>query len=494
MLARAVSLLILAVLALLSPPDLASARTWRITPDGTGDAPTIQAGIDSACHYDLVVVAPGTYHEAIDFQGKKITVASYFLTSQDTSYIAQTVIDAANTWRSVVTFENAEDRSAVLCGLTLTHGNGTWYGYHFGGGIFCRAASPTLSDLVIEDCMFVGPDEFGGGIACLGNSVPLIEGARIQNNGAGEGGGIQCEGQGADPVIRNSTVCGNSAHWGAGISAYGGAQPVLERVLICDNTLADNSGGWGIAIASGSSAILVNVTLAGNEGGGLHLVDGGNAFLVDGIVWGNDLHQVRFHPAYAPSSIVVAYSDIAGGEAGIETNGNGVVHWQAGNIDADPLFLQPAAGSYRLTPASPCIDAGVAYFEWNGEVVVDLAPEQYSGSAPDMGACEFTQELTSVQDAVPLASLLLQQNHPNPFNPSTIIRFALPRSQLVQLGVYAVDGRHVTTLLDRECRAGWHTTTWDGSDDRGRAASAGVYLYRLQAAGGVQTKKMTLAR
>ena len=70
--------------------------------------PTIQTGIDSANSGDTVLVSPGTYLENINFNGKNIVVASQYLTTNDTSYIRQTIIDGDKKG-SVVTFENGED-------------------------------------------------------------------------------------------------------------------------------------------------------------------------------------------------------------------------------------------------------------------------------------------------------------------------------------------------------------------------------------------------
>lgn len=88
----------------------------------------------------------------------------------------------------------------------------------------------------------------------------------------------------------------------------------------------------------------------------------------------------------------------------------------------------------------------------------------------------------------------LGQNYPNPFNPSTTISFDLPAPGEVMLRVYAVTGQLVRTLADRSYPGGTHTVTWDGRNEDGLLVASGVYLYRLEAAGYVETRKMILSR
>ena len=98
-------------------------------------------------------------------------------------------------------------------------------------------------------------------------------------------------------------------------------------------------------------------------------------------------------------------------------------------------------------------------------------------------------------DGVPAPrSSLLDQNRPNPFNPSTTIAFELPRAQRVGVTVYTVDGKRVATLQQGMMPAGRHEIAWNGRDDAGRTQASGVYLYRLETEGGVESRRMTLVR
>lgn len=91
-------------------------------------------------------------------------------------------------------------------------------------------------------------------------------------------------------------------------------------------------------------------------------------------------------------------------------------------------------------------------------------------------------------------ALYLEQNHPNPFNPSTVLSYASPRPGHVQLSIFDVRGRRVTALVAGVQPAGEHSVEWDGRDRQGARVSSGIYLARLVADGDVQTCKVVLAR
>ena len=87
-----------------------------------------------------------------------------------------------------------------------------------------------------------------------------------------------------------------------------------------------------------------------------------------------------------------------------------------------------------------------------------------------------------------------RQNHPNPFNPSTTINFAVPQAGEVKLAIYNLRGQLVQTLYSGVISAGQHSVVWNGTDFRGAKVASGVYVYRLQADGRSQVKKLLLLR
>ncbi len=105
---------------------------------------------------------------------------------------------------------------------------------------------------------------------------------------------------------------------------------------------------------------------------------------------------------------------------------------------------------------------------------------------------EFFSPIVTVSVAALVAAL--DQNRPNPFNPTTTIRFVLPAKEHVSLVVYDASGRGVRTLLDESRDAGAHEAVWDGRDDAGAAQSSGVYFYRLETGKRVESKKMVLLK
>ena len=91
----------------------------------------------------------------------------------------------------------------------------------------------------------------------------------------------------------------------------------------------------------------------------------------------------------------------------------------------------------------------------------------------------------------------LGQNFPNPFNPSTTIKYDIPEGssdQQVRLSVYNIRGQKIRTLVDRLQGPGSYNVNWDGSDQSGRNVSSGVYFYRIEAGTYNATRKMVILK
>lgn len=91
-------------------------------------------------------------------------------------------------------------------------------------------------------------------------------------------------------------------------------------------------------------------------------------------------------------------------------------------------------------------------------------------------------------------SFRLHQNFPNPFNPATRIAFDIERAEFVKLTVFNALGQQVGTLINKQLDAGHHDVEFSGRGSDGRSLPSGVYMYRLQASGGVAVRKMMLVK
>ena len=309
-----------------------SIPSFAVTIHVPADQPTIQAGIDAAVNGDLVLVAPGTYVENIDFLGKAITLRSW-------AGADVTIIDG-NRVGSVVVFANGEAEGAIINGFTIRNGD-----TYKGGGIYCDTSSPTITNCTISRNR---AEDYGGGISCYYSSSATIMNCTISRNSAtgthSQGGGISC--YYSDPMVTNCTISENGAYSGGGIRCY------HSDPMVTNCTVSGNSAEWGGGIKCSSS----------------------DPTITNCILWGNDAHVgPEIHLSSGPEDPVVTYSDVQGGWPG------------EGNIDSDPLFI--GGGDYHLTVGSPCIDAGTdagIYMDIDGD-------ERPQGAGIDMGSDEYPE-------------------------------------------------------------------------------------------------------
>jgi parallel beta-helix repeat protein len=204
----------------------AQAQTTRHVP---AQHATIQAAIDASSDGDEIIVAPGTYYEAINFGGKAVHLRS-------SGGPAVTTIDATGLNRSVVRCISGEGPGTILEGFTITGGAGTVVGGSTcGGGMYNASSSPTVTK-----CVFTGNSSVFGGGMFNDSSSPTVTNCVFQNNSASRDGG----------AVYNFGAGSNSA---------------FTSCIFENNTALLNGGGMFVASTSG--ATIGNCEFRGNSAG-----------------------------------------------------------------------------------------------------------------------------------------------------------------------------------------------------------------------------------
>lgn len=511
------------------------------------DTTSIQGGIYLSNNGDTILVDDGTYYENINFKGKAITVASRFLIDGDTSHISNTIIDGSQPSNpdsgSVVYFISGEDTNSVLEGFTITGGTGHFNpaGARTGGGIFLWAGAKIENNKIINNHINTPVNIYahGGGIHVHAETENvIIRNNTIENNtingwwGGGAGvvmicadaaailfdrnvlkdniynasGGL-CAGGASiaggagwngrivisnNIVLRNQAISTNANNGLAGGIYIESASPEIYNNIIAENTTSGSGGGIFVGTNSAGSAgnpIFINNSIIKNNA----LIGGGfynewttnNPIVLNCIFWGNNASTGN-EIYRQQGTVTVVYSDVAGGYTG------------PGNISKEPMLR---GDDYHLSDSSSCIGAGIDSIEIGGTwyhcpitCFLGHARPTPSNSMPDMGACESSLGSPVVSLETVFSDNLpkfydLRQNYPNPFNLTTTIEFDLPKAGEASLKIFNILGEEVTTLLSDKLSTGSYSYKWDA----GHLAS-GVYLYRLEAEGFVQTRKMILMK
>ena len=154
--------------------------------------------------------------------------------------------------------------------------------------------------------------------------------------------------------------------------------------------------------------------------------------------------------------------------------GGSPIAWQAHTIDANFGGVWPAYAA-----------------DLDHDTYIDILAG--GNSADEIRWWQNGLALSSVP-APPPGPVKLYQNLPNPFSPTTGIRFWLAQEGNVRLSIYDVAGRLIRTLVDGGIQAGSHSVAWDGRDEKGREMPSGLYFYRMTAGTAVETRPMTLLR
>jgi predicted outer membrane repeat protein len=325
--------LLLLLLGLLRA-DAAPAEILRVTPDGTGRWPRIQAALDAAAPGDVVELDDGLYtgegNRDLDCRGKAVSLRSR---GGDPD---RCVLDCAgDDWRAPhrgLHFQNGEGPGTRVSGLTIRHGQalGDRPPAGSGGAVLCRGASPVFTDCVFtacrattggavaceggaaprfEHCLFLGNTAtYGGGLLAFQSSPTLVD-CRFADNTAGNGGGaaffagaarldqcrfarnsattggaLACE-QGATLALDGCEFTDNAATLGGGLF-INAAGPRLTRCRFARNSAG---AGAGLCLRGGARAVLTECGIADSPQGAAVDCDGGSAVqAVNSRVTGNE--------------------------------------------------------------------------------------------------------------------------------------------------------------------------------------------------------------
>jgi len=407
----------------------ASAITWNVPTD----APTIQAGIDSASAGDTVIVSCGTYYEHDIVMKSGVTLRS------ETGLPDCVTIDA-DSLGSVFYCQNV-DSAATIEGFTITRGY-----KNEGGGLYLVNSSPAIRNCVVSGNGAV----LGGGGLWLDMGSPTITNCRLTGNSAIGGGGM-CLSD-CNSTISNCVVFDNSATWGGG----GGLWLDDSSPTITGCTISGNSSweGGGLSFCMGSLTLVNTIITFSSQGEAIYS-SGGTPTLTCCDVYGN------------------AGGDWTGCIAGQDTVNN--------NLWADPLFCEPESGDFSLRRDSPCAP--------------DDSPAGCGLIGAEGVGCALAA--VAEPAVAPPTALTLGPAIPNPFNPVTGIIYGIPETDgpsRVTMNVYDALGRRVTTLVDAEQSPGTYHVVWDGRDHKGGEVASGVYFYRICWNGKSQTRRMVLLR
>ncbi len=156
-------------------------------------------------------------------------------------------------------------------------------------------------------------------------------------------------------------------------------------------------------------------------------------------------------------------------------------------LDIDPLVMLDGglAGSLEAADANSLVEIRAVTTE-TGEVVVSKVTIHQDSQS--------TTVETDPSDGSLPSSFELRQNYPNPFNPSTTIELQVFEAGPVELTIYDILGRRITTLAEGVLSTGTYSFIWNGTDAAGSPVASGLYLYRARVSSTVQTRTMALIK
>jgi hypothetical protein len=354
-----------------------------------------------------------------------------------------------------------------------------------GGGMAIMSSKVELSNCIFADNE-AGTNGMGGAIYAINpHESSITDCTFLRNECYGEGGAIKITSDYSTEFTNCEFIQNHCNYGGGAFSGYGAAGTKFTGCLFVDNYTMYSGGGAVHTLGSGNSLYFANCTFTENsavtgDGGALYL-NYSESYFVNTIVYDNPgmYSDDLFNGWGSTAEIYYCNLPMPDGSSGHH------------NINTNPLFVDAANYDFTLQENSSSVDAGVAYqLNEYGEVLVNLEPSQYSGTAPDIGAFEYS-DMTDVFNPQ-MTTCKLYQNYPNPFTSSTAISYRLASDSQVQVAVFNVKGQAVKTLFNSSQSEGVHSLNWDGKNRAGQKVSAGTYFVKLQAGNQTDSVRMVV--
>jgi hypothetical protein len=211
-------------------------------------------------------------------------------------------------------------------------------------------------------------------------------------------------------------------------------------------------------------------------------------------VWGKldqDVAGLQLEISYDPKELTLLKPELTSLTSGLSIFYGGKEGLQKiGIVDVSGKNLIPSGEGALVTLKARGIDLGSIRME--KAILVDREAHKIPVEIVSE-IKKSDQDLTAGEPAIP-QEFSLSANYPNPFNPETEIKYALPKDCHVKLAIYNILGEKVKVLVDEQQSAGYRRVCWDGKSDKGEEVASGVYFYRLETKEFSEVKKMMLVK
>ncbi len=340
-----------------------------------------------------------------------------------------------------------------------------------GGAVYLRSTNAEI----LADCTISGnSSELGGGVCSsfghYSNHQQTVAGCSITGNSADRNGGGIYSSTGSIAIARSIISNNASGAHGGGIYCSVHNDATFTSCVVANNHSAADGGGIYCTSYSEPGVTLCTISdnAAGSLGGGIFCDDTSVPTINSSILWGNTATlgpqiALTSKSEGAPAGIDVSFSDVQGGVAEVYIDPNCVGIDGPGNIDLDPLFVDPDGpdddpntwldNDYHLSVISMCINRGDPSGDYAGQADVDGEPRVADGRV-DMGADEFPNSLSSYYYVLDLqirapwqGRVVIEPNDPNevPFTypAGTVVTLtAVPEGQRTFRGWRIYDPNH----------------------------------------------------